>query len=181
MYKTRDLATGLPVIALVLLAFVGIGYSGPARPGAGHFAGGHGNLVMEGSLRTFTFQARQSRDGSVQGSMELKNRQLGVRAHADLDCLRIEGDEAFLSGVLTRVSGIDGSIVGDEVWFHVRDNGEGRGDPADRISLVIVEVMSAPSEFFTCETPLSDILAAFPDLADDLDLMDIIGGNVQVR
>ena len=117
----------------------------------------------------------------MRGSMELKNRHLGVRAHADLDCLRIEGDEAFLSGTLSQVEGIDGSIVGDAVWFHIKDNGEGRGDPADRISLVIVEVLSTPSELFTCDTPLSDILAAFTEQADDLELMDIIGGNVQVR
>jgi hypothetical protein len=136
---------------------------------------------MEGTLRAFTFQARKYRDGNVQGSIELKNRHLGVRVHADLDCLRIEDDEAFLSGVLTQVNGIEENVIGDEVWFHVRDNGEGRGDAADRISLVIVEVMSAPSEFFTCDTPLIDILAAFPDLTDDLELMDIVGGNVQIR
>ncbi len=30
-------------------------------------ASGHGNLVMDGALRTFSFQAREFQDGEVQG------------------------------------------------------------------------------------------------------------------
>ena len=182
MLKTKDLSINLPVISLFLLTLIITGMSGPARAGGGHAAAsGHGNLVMEGALRTFSFQAREFRNGRVQGSLVLKNRHLGVRARADIDCLRIDGDEAILSGVLTHVDGIEGNFIGDEVWSRVRDNGEGRGDPSDQISLVIVEVAATPPEFFTCETPLDDILDAFPELEDDLELQDIIGGNVQVK
>jgi hypothetical protein len=181
MPKTKNILIKVPVFSLFLLALVVAGISETTKAGAGHSASGHGNLVMEGALRTFSFQAREFKDGRVQGSLELKNRHIGVRAHAELDCLSIDGDEAILSGVLTQVSGIEGNFIGDEVWFRVRDNGEGRGDPADQISLVIVEVVSTPAEYFTCETPLHDIFAAFPELEDDLGLQDIIGGNVQVR
>lgn len=135
----------------------------------GYFASGHGNLVMEGSLRTFSFNAREFKNGDeIRGSFELKNRQVGVRAHADLDCLRIEGNEAFLSGVLTQVNGVEGSFIGDEVWFHVKDNGEGRGDPPDQISLVIVDLDEPPS-VTSCDEQM-----------DELELQNIIGGNVQI-
>lgn len=147
----------------------------------GPSASGHGNLVMEGALRTFSFHAREFNSGHVEGSLELKNRQVGVRAHATLDCLRLQGNEAFVSGVLTQVDGVDGTFIGDEVWFHVRDNGEGRGDPPDQVTLMIVEVPSAPATFFDCETPLAEIFEAFPELAEGLELQDVIGGNVQVK
>ena len=145
-------------------------------------ASGHGNLVMDGALRTFSFQAREFKNGEVQGSLVLKNQHLGVRVRADINCRRIiDGDEAILSGELTQVDGVEENLIGKEIWFRVHDNGEGRGDRPDQISEVIVEDATAPSDFFTCETPLYDILAAFPDLEDGLELQDIIGGNVQVR
>jgi hypothetical protein len=182
MLIMKEISNTVQVILLLFLMPVMLLTAGSSHARGGlAAASGHGNLVMEGALRTFSFQAREFRDGHVQGSLVLKNRHLGVRAGADIDCLRIDGDEAILSGVLTRVDGIEGNFIGDEIWFRVRDNGEGRGDPSDQISVVIVEVAATPPEFFTCETPLHDIFAAFPELEDDLGLQDIIGGNVQVR
>ena len=69
---------------------------------------------MDGALRTFSFHARESKNGDVKGSFELKNRQVGVRVHAHLNCLRVNGNEAFISGVLTQVNGIAGNFIGDE-------------------------------------------------------------------
>ena len=84
--------------------------------------------------------------------------------------------------MLTQVDGIEGPFVGDEIWFRIKDNGEGRGDPPDEISLVIVELPSQPSEIFTCDMTLADILDENPELTDeDLELQDIIGGNIQLR
>ena len=150
---------------------------------------GHGNLVMDGALRTFSFHVKESKDGDVKGSFELKNRQVGVRVHAHLNCLRVNGNEAFISGVLTQVDGIAGNFIGDEVWFHVKDNGEGRGDPPDQISLAMVELSLVPPDPFQCQKTLDEILDGIGGLSDeekeaikeDLQLQDIIGGNVQLR
>ncbi len=80
-----------------------------------------------------------------------------------------------MSGVLTQVDGIEGTFIGDEVWFHVKDNGEGGGDP-DQISLVLVELVPIP-EAFTCEGPIEELP---PELQEDLQLQDVVSGNIQV-
>ena len=131
------------VILLVLGMLLAAGTS-HARGGL-PAASGHGNLVMEGALRTFSFQAREFRDGHVQGNLVLKNRHLGVRARADIDCLRIDGDEAILSGILTQLDGIEDNFIGDEVWFRVRDNGEGRGDPSCQSALKTFHLSASKS------------------------------------
>ncbi len=175
------LKLAMPILFAVIFILTGTAEQVQAK-NVGASVNGHGNLVMDGTLRTFSFHTREFRNGDVEGSFELKNRLLGVRAHAAIDCLPIEGSEAFLSGVLTQVDGIEGPFVGDEIWFRIKDNGEGRGDPPDEISLVIVELPSQPSEIFTCDMTLADILDENPELTDeDLELQDIIGGNIQLR
>ena len=81
-----------------------------------------------------------------------------MRAHANLNCLRVDGNEAFITGVLTQVDGVEGNFIGDEVWFHVKDNGEGRGDPPDQISLAMVELSLVPPDPFQCQKTLDEIL-----------------------
>lgn len=178
------------MITFLAIMFATVGLVGPAAAKKnGPSANGHGNLVMDGALRTFSFHARESKGGDVHGNFELKNRQLGVRAHAHLDCLRVDGDEAFISGVLTQVDGVEGSFIGDEVWFHVKDNGEGRGDPPDQISIVLVELPPVTPDPFECQTPLDEILDGIEELSEaekeaikeSLQLQDIIGGNVQLK
>ena len=171
----------MPILFAVIFILTGTAEQVQAK-NVGASVNDHGNLVMDGTLLTFSFHAREFHNGDVEGSFELKNRLLGVRAHAAIDCLPIEGSEALLSGVLTQVDGIEGPFVGDEIWYRIKDNGEGRGDPPDEISLVIVELPSQPSEIFTCDMTLADILDENPELTDeDLELQDIIGGNIQLR
>lgn len=187
MLKKRKVSNAVQVIILSFLVpgMALISGASHARGGLAS-ASGHGNLVMEGALRTFSFQAREFHDGHVQGSLVLKNRHLGVRVRADIDCLHIDGDEAILSGTLTQIDGIEegGVLIGDVIWFYVRDKGEGRGDPADQISALIVEDVDDSSKIFDCETLLEDIPAMIsegPDMDNALDLQNIIGGNVQIR
>ena len=54
--------------------------------------------------------------------------------HAVLDCLSVDGNEAWVSGVVTRglFEGFD--FTGASVSARVRDNGHSRNDPADEIS-----------------------------------------------
>lgn len=113
--------------------------AGPAGP----YASGYGNLITSGSLRTFSFHARELNNGNVTGSLVLKNREMCIRVKAAIDCLDINGNEATMSGIVTQQNGID-DLLGEEVWFRVQDNGEGRINSADKITLLIVELHEAP-------------------------------------
>ena len=58
----------------------------------------------------------------------------------DIDCLNIVGNQATLSGTVTKIKGnVPGGIfVGQKAVFRVEDNGEGNGAPADEISDVFL-------------------------------------------
>ena len=157
-------------ISIILTVFtLFLGYGGTANAGsAGPYASGHGNLITEGKLRTFTFHARELNNGRVVGSLVLKNRGLGARAKAKIDCLDINGNQATMSGVITQVRGADQSLIGDEVWFRVEDNGEGFRNTTDRITLVLVEE-DTPPDPDECTVNLG------------LDLQNIRAGDIQVN
>ncbi|HSG31425.1 MAG TPA: hypothetical protein VLB82_07760 [Thermodesulfobacteriota bacterium] len=161
--------TSISIILLLLFALLA-GYSTQVIAGsAGPYASGHGNLVEEGDLRTFSFHARELKNSKVIGSLVLKNRSVGVRVKAKLDCLEINGNQATMSGIITQImgEGLD-SLLGDEVWFRVEDNGEGFRNTGDRMTLLIVEVDEPPDPDECTE-----------DLG--LGLMNIRAGNIQVN
>lgn len=136
---------------------------------AGPYASGHGNLIEEGDLRTFSFHAKELKNDKVVGSLVLKNRNLGVRVKAKIDCLFIEnGNQATMSGVLTQVRGADQNLLGDEIWFRVQDNGEGFRNTGDRITLLLVEEDNPPDPD-ECTIDLGE------------DLQNIGAGNIQVK
>ncbi len=138
---------------------------------------GHGNLVFDGALRTFSFHAQKRRSGESIGNLLLINRSIGVRNNAEIDCLRVNGDEAFLSGFITQDS-LDESFVGATIWFHIKNNGEGRGDPADQMTLLYLYF----DPIIDCETPLDDVMKEIEAQGDDPPvLMEIMGGNIQVK
>jgi len=70
--------------------------------------------------------------------------------------------------------------VGVTIWFHVKDNGEGRGDPPDQMTLLYLFL--EPRIEITCETSLYDVLVEIAAQGDDPPvLMEIMGGNIQVK
>lgn len=105
------------------------GNSGPSANGAGHFD-------ITGDLRTFSFHANTAKDGSVSGQAQVNNRDQSVVTHMAVNCLRVAGNRAFMSGVITKAS--DPAIEGRGALWSVQDNGEGANAPPDRISLVFV-------------------------------------------
>jgi hypothetical protein len=131
----------------------------------GPSANGHGNLpVGDGELRTFSFHARLKKDGTVEGSVQLYNRALDSRIHADIDCLRfISPNRAIMSGPI-RHSTNPVFVVGTHGFFIVTDNGEGAGDPEDTISNYF-----GPVRPQGCEIPFN--LVERP----------IEGGNIQLK
>lgn len=134
---------------------------------SGPYAGGHGNLFSDGELRTFSFHARTFKNGITRGNLVVKNRELGIRVKAKIDCLDIIGNQATMSGFITQVNGDDPSLIGDKIWFRVVDNGEGQRNKSDLITLVIAE-LDEPGDPEDCEEDF------------ELELMNIFAGNIQV-
>ncbi len=172
MYKKINNLLLLIILAVVIML---TGYIGSAIAGGpGPSANGHGNLLLDYELRTFSFHAREFKDGSVEGSFELKNREQGVRIHAEIDCLLIDDIDdhiATMSGVITQVRGDDVIMLNDIVWFRVKDNGEGSVNYPDEITLVLVEINPEPELEILCDgTP-----------AINNPLKEIIAGNIQVK
>jgi hypothetical protein len=92
-------------------------------------ASGSGHIVLLGEIRVFTFTAQKHADGAVKGQVEIRFRPLDAIVHAELDCLRVIGTTAVISGTVTRstLPGIEGS----RGITSVQDNGEGAGAPPD--------------------------------------------------
>jgi hypothetical protein len=104
--------------------------AGPPMRGVVQSASGHGNLTINGALRTFSFTAIREADGEVKGEFELKNHGTGSRMHGDVTCFFAfprPGDPdrgaMFAAGVVTQSD--DGFPVGTPVIFNAFDNGEG--------------------------------------------------------
>ena len=131
--RTRAALLPLLVMAAALTGLLASAAAGTSNPSAG----GHGNLISGGDLRTFSFTAVRNADGTVAGQVEVKNRSLDVRAHIDVDCLKFEGgNRAIVSGTITQSSNPGLIVPGRIGVFGVEDNGEGEAAPADRITTI---------------------------------------------
>ena len=124
--------------------------------------GGHWT-VPSGALRTFAFTAKNRADGTVQGQYQVNNRDVaGSKEHGTVTCLEVDGNGAWIGGVITHSSIPERE--GLRRVFYVVDRGEGSGDPPDQASPLIV-VLTATE----CHTR--------PFLLTQ----DLEGGNIQVR
>ena len=127
-----------------------------AKEASGPSANGHGHLVFTApdgdGLRTFSFHARTHEDGTTTGSFEVHNRATDARAHGDIDCLRIVGNRAYMSGMNTKST--DPRVHGRPFFFSVQDNGEGKNAPPDRISFHLTFLPPGPS--FACNVPFAE-------------------------
>lgn len=103
-------------------------------------ASGGGTTVELGQKSTFVFNAIQHKDGTVNGHLTYQVRILDIGVHMDIDCLNIIGNQATLSGTITKVTGDAPSFIfeGQKGVFKVVDNGEGGDSPPDLISDVIL-------------------------------------------
>ena len=125
--------------------------------------GGSREFTQVEGKGTFGFNAKLYADGTAEGNFEFNGHIPGTahgRTKIDLDCLSVQGNEAWMSGFVTQSS--DPSLVGGYVVFRARDNGERRDDPPDRIS----PLFSAPPQECRSRPPLP---------------MDPVQGNIQVR
>ncbi len=135
-------------------------------------ATGSGHVLQAGQLRTFSFSAIKRADGSVTGNILVISRAAGIVAHHKVKCLNVIGNTATMSGTITRTRHTLPEVLeGRTFRVTVQDNGEGRNDPPDQVSLIRAPVVGFP------EPPETQCLAQTPVLP----LQPIERGNVQVR
>jgi hypothetical protein len=156
----------LAVIALLLAAL--LAQSAPAEPNrVVAAASGSGHMIRNGFNRTFSFTAQKYADGTSKGQLDLHSREFDVVVHIEIDCLRVVGNTAHMSGLITHTSNTEEAFVGELNRLVVQDNGEGANSPPDMVSGIPANPGNTNPE--TCETN-----TLVPDRV-------VQRGNIQVR
>ena len=158
----RMLLIGLPIAGL-------LAQSAPAASNkVEESARGSGHMVRpDGTFRSFSFSASKSTKGTVRGELQLNSRGFDVFVHIKINCLRVDGNTAYMSGIITHTSNTSEGEIGELNRVIVRDNGEGKG-VIDQVSRIPANPGSADQR--TCVDENADL---FP-------LRDVHRGNVRV-
>ena len=101
-------------------------------------AGGHDLDIAENTDANFSLVAIEHGDGRVTGQWTDQFGQQDGGFHAVINCLRVVGNQAWVSGTITSggVPGFD--FTGLPVITRVRDNGTSANDPPDQISFSFI-------------------------------------------
>ncbi|MBC7688518.1 MAG: hypothetical protein H7211_10105 [Aquabacterium sp.] len=134
----------------------------PLPPGPS--ANGQGSLTLGLESRRFAFHANTMPDGTVQGSGVLTYTTGDLKITFDIDCMKVSGQTATMSGTVTRSDGSLPSVFvpGSKIFFRVIDNGEGANDSPDQMSLLYLTGIGCNSLFNPPVSPIE-------------------GGNIQVK
>ena len=119
----------------------------------------------------YTFQAQRDEPTptnpfAARGEARFHQRTAGVHGHIRIDCLRVVGREATLSGIVTRSS--DPTIVGFEAVFSVID-GDVSGEPPRAPDFATSIKLHAVGTGSNCAIP------------EEFDFVPVDEGNVEVR
>jgi hypothetical protein len=98
-----------------------------------------GGTVDWGAGRvTYGFTAEQvDAGGAAKGEAQFQHRDTRVRDHADVLYLAVSGGDAWIGAVITQSD--DPTLVGQEIYFRVQDNGEGKkATGPDMVSSVVL-------------------------------------------
>src|ERR1044072_746734 len=141
---------------------------------AGPSVSGHGTILLQNTKgktvrRQFSFSARITSDGSVQGTAIIHNPSFDPKYNAqfDITCLQIVGNRASLGGSVRKTTDPVFNDEFDAAFFTVFDNGE-PGNGNDTISEIFFDNVVEPS---TCQ-----FIGA-----DDFPQIPIESGSVQVN
>ena len=155
----------LSIAALVFAVIGSVAFSVSVGAAAPTSATGAGTLTILGELRNFAFTASTNKD-ITKGQAQLNNRDQDAIDHIDIDCMRVVGNQAVISGVITKSNT---GQEGNTGVFTVEDNGEGKNASPDRLSLV----------FFYAPQPPGTLCTVFPFAS--FPTSPIEGGNIQVH
>jgi hypothetical protein len=158
------------IVLLVALAFVGVSSAlvfseNPCGDSCGkvHTVTGGGQLVnLAGKDNWKAFTARIDKDGNVKGQIQNQGGNAGTW-HGDVTNLIVENNKAIIEFYITFAPDTP-SNIGKVFCIIVIDNGEGMDAAPDQISSTLQYDASY------CVNPI------FP-----VTMMDLIGGNIQVR
>jgi hypothetical protein len=115
-----------------------------------------------GTDANFSLSAIEFDDGTVRGQWQdtfFGRGTPAVAVHVKVDCLVVVGNEAWVSGVVTR----PGFLAGLPAITRIRDNGTSANDPPDQVSFTFIDIG------VTCTDQ------------PDLPLFDLINGQVTVQ
>lgn len=133
---TRNMIRWTSILAVAVLLV--LAYSPPAAAEGNPRATGGGTTLEGDEKTTFVFNAvlHKGKGGSVNGHLVYHFRAADISIEMTLDCLRIVGSYAAMSGTVTKVTGPAPAFifVGQKAVFGVLDNGEGADAPSDSIS-----------------------------------------------
>ena len=171
--KTRMLTVVLSVLLISMLATTVVSAGGPkthsVSVGGPDFCAGFD--LSPGCDKNFSLVAKEKADVSVAG--QWTDRWGGGYGgfHAVIDCLVVDGNDAWISGVITQGvfhdlddTGEDFDLAGLPVSTMVRDNGTSAKDPPDQISYAWVG-----DDAFDCNAQ------------PEVDLIDAPQGQVKVK
>lgn len=130
-------------------------------------ATGSGQTTVAGELRTFSFTARLDADGVASGMAQVDNRAIDEMFQLRVDCMRVVGSIAIVSGVISRHT--DVHAIGLTGIFAVQDSGEGFAAPSD----LVTQVFFFRPGLITCADLGPEDAAPY--------LVPIEAGNVQVN
>ncbi|MBW1917326.1 MAG: hypothetical protein JRI57_04800 [Deltaproteobacteria bacterium] len=155
------------LILLMALALVALGVAvASAGPWVEKATGGGTNSInipIYGKT-SLAFTAQKDKDGNVKGQAQFNihgNPNCG-RFHVKVQCLRVEGNEAWIGGTIIRAK--NPKLVGKVIVWQVADNGQGAGSDPDQVS-------AFPFAANPCQC------MCWPDL----ELFDWPNGNIQVK
>jgi hypothetical protein len=157
--------------ALAALAIVGTALAesgGPSATGGSHLVA-HNVFGLETlELQNFGFTARIKSDGGADGWFEYRDVEDGTpfSANGPVSCVTVIANDAWIGGVIR--SSNDPTVVGLGAWWHVTDNGEGSGAPADITTFLGIGSLEQTQAF--CDNHPA---YRFPFAID--------GGNIQVH
>lgn len=161
--------TALAAVAVLVAA------ASAVAAGNGVVASANGDYAFSGQaagsmfeIGPFTWNVQVKADGSTKGAFDYTQVRDGVAlsASGSLTCAFFEGDHVWVGGVIE--TSTRASLVGLDMWFQARDNGEGANDPPDMSSTLGAAAAPAGQQYCDDHPPV-----LFPFLLEE--------GNLQVR
>jgi len=135
------------VIALALAGIASASTGPEAALGSSHLVVHDVFGLQTLELQNFGFAAVAAHDGNATGAFSYRELDDGApfTAQGHLICMTVVGRDAWVGAVIDDSN--DPTVVGLGAWWHVTDNGNGPGDPADITTFLGIGSMAATVQY----------------------------------